>query len=283
MDLKLATETIAVLPFRDITAANADSWGIGITDAIISRLTSLQNLAVRPTTSVLKYAKEAPDPVEGGQSPGRAERAGGNVPTFFGNVIRVTVQLIDGHTGTTKWSQRYDLKSADILTFEDEMATKVVEGLQIQISPTEQKAIQQPVTTNVDAYNDYLQARFYLNEYFVYSGVDSLEKGERLLLHAVSLDQDFADAYALLAQMYSLQSANFFVEAGANVKRGGRQQRMRCASILSPLRGWSPWEGFIARRAANRRRFVSRDRRWLWLQTTRLPGRCWDIRITTPV
>ena len=135
-------------------------------------------------------------------------------------MIRVTVQLIDGHTGTTKWSQRYDLKSADILTFEDEMATKVVEGLQIQISPTEQKAIQQPVTTNVDAYNDYLQARFYLNEYFVYSGVDSLEKGERLLLHAVSLDQDFADAYALLAQMYSLQSANFFVEAGANVKRG---------------------------------------------------------------
>ncbi len=37
---------------------------IGITDAIISRLTSLQNLAVRPTTSVLKYAKEAPEPAE---------------------------------------------------------------------------------------------------------------------------------------------------------------------------------------------------------------------------
>ena len=200
-------------------AANADSWGIGITDAIISRLTSLQNLAVRPTTSVLKYAKEAPDPVDAAKALGVQSVLEGTYQRSS-NVIRVTVQLIDGHTGTTKWSQRYDLKSADILTFEDEMATKVVEGLQIQISPTEQKAIQQPVTTNVDAYNDYLQARFYLNEYFVYSGVDSLEKGERLLLHAVSLDQDFADAYALLAQMYSLQSANFFVEAGANVKRG---------------------------------------------------------------
>jgi serine/threonine protein kinase/tetratricopeptide (TPR) repeat protein len=218
-ELKPATETIAVLPFRDISAASADSWGIGITDAIISRLTSLQNLAVRPTTSVLKYAKEAPDPVEAAKALGVLSVLEGTYQRSS-NVIRVTVQLIDGNTGTTKWSQRYDLKSADILTFEDEMATKVVEGLQIQISPTEQKAIQQPVTTNVDAYNDYLQARFYLNEYFVYSGVDSLEKGERLLLHAVSLDQDFADAYALLAQMYSLQSANFFVEAGANVKRG---------------------------------------------------------------
>ena len=76
-------------------------------------------------------------------------------------MIRVTVQLIDGHTGKTKWSQRYDLQSADILSFEDQIATKVVEGLQIEISPAEQKSIQQPVTTSVDAYNDYLQARFY--------------------------------------------------------------------------------------------------------------------------
>ncbi len=174
-ELKPTTETIAVLPFRDISAASADSWGIGITDAIISRLTSLQNLAVRPTTSVLKYAKEAPDPVDAAKALGVQSVLEGTYQRSS-NVIRVTVQLIDGNTGTTKWSQRYDLKSADILTFEDEMATKVVEGLQIQISPTEQKAIQQPVTTNVDAYNDYLQARFYLNEYFVYSGIDSLEK-----------------------------------------------------------------------------------------------------------
>ena len=46
--------------------------------------------------------------------------------------------------------------------------------------------MQQPVTKNVDAYNDYLQARFYQNEYLVYSRVDSMEKGERLLLHAIS-------------------------------------------------------------------------------------------------
>jgi TolB-like protein len=49
--------------------------------------------------------------------------------------IRVTVQLIDGNTGTTKWSQSYDLHSADILSFEDQVATKVVEGLRVEISP----------------------------------------------------------------------------------------------------------------------------------------------------
>jgi serine/threonine protein kinase len=196
---KPSPETIAVLPFHDISAATSDSWAIGITDAIISRLTSLQNLAVRPTTSVLKYAKEAPEPTEVAKALGVESVLEGTYQRSSG-VIRVTVQLIDGRTGTTKWSQRYDLHSADILSFEDQIATKVVEGLQIEISPMEQKSIQQPVTTSVDAYNDYLQARFYLNEYLVYSRLDSMEKGERLLLHAISLDKNFGDAYALLAE-----------------------------------------------------------------------------------
>jgi TolB-like protein/Flp pilus assembly protein TadD len=211
-------QTMAVLPFHDLSATTSDSWAIGITDAIISRLTSLHNLAVRPTTSVLKYAKETPDPAEAAKALGVESVLEGTYQRSSG-VIRVTVQLIDGHTGTTRWSQRYDLQSADILSFEDQVANKVVEGLQIEISPTEQKAIQQPVTTNVEAYNDYLQARFYQSEYLMHSRLDSMEQGERRLLHAISLDQNFGDAYALLAQFYSFQGANFVPDAAANLKR----------------------------------------------------------------
>ena len=135
------------------------------------------------------------------------------------NVIRVTVQLIDGRSGATKWSQRYDLESADILSFEDEVASKVVEGLQVQTSPTEQRAIQQRATTNVEAYNDYLQARFHFSEYLVYSRLDSLQSGERLLLHAIFLDHNFAEAYALLAELYAFESANFVDNAPENLKK----------------------------------------------------------------
>ena len=211
-------QTIAVLPFHDISAATSDSWAIGITDAIISRLTSLQNLAVRPTTSVLKYAKETPEPVDVAKTLGVESVLEGTYQRAAGT-IRVTVQLIDGRTGTTKWSQRYDLRSGDILSFEDQVATKVVEGLRVEISPTERTSIQQPATANVDAYNDYLQARFYENEYFVHSRLDSIEQGKRLLSHAISLDKNFADAYALLAQFYGYQAANFAKDGAANVKR----------------------------------------------------------------
>jgi serine/threonine protein kinase/Tfp pilus assembly protein PilF len=215
---KPSIETMAVLPFRDISAPTSDSWGIGMTDAIISRLTSLQNLAVRPTTSVLKYAKEAPEPAEAAKAL-NVENVLEGTYQRSSDVIRVTVQLIDGRTGNTKWSQRYDLHSSDMLSFEDQIATKVVEGLQIEISPTEQKAIAQPVTTSVDAYNDYLQARFYQNEYFVHSQLDSIERGKRLLSHAISLDKNFADAYALLAEFYGYQAANFTEDGAANIKR----------------------------------------------------------------
>ena len=236
---KPAVETIAVLPFRDLSASSSDSWAIGITDAIISRLTSLKNLAVRPTTSVMKYAKETPEPTEAAKALGVESILEGTYQRSA-DVTRVTVQLIDGHTGTTKWSQRYDLHNADILTFEDQVASKVVEGLQIEISPTEQKAIEQRTTTSVEAYNDYLQARFYLNEYLEFSRVESLENGRRLLIHATSLDDQFADAYALLAVLYSFQSANFPKDAGLNLKLG--EQTAQKALKINP----DSTEGLIA-------------------------------------
>src|ERR1700692_2843064 len=236
---KSAVGTMAVLPFRDISAATTDSWGIGITDAIISRLTALQNLAVRPTTSVLKYAKDAPEPGEVAKALNVESVLEGTYQRSS-DVIRVTVQLIDGRTGNTRWSQRYDLHSADILSFEDQIATKVVEGLKIEISPDEQKSIKQPVTTSVDAYNVYLQARFYLNEYLVHSDQASIENGERLLQRAVSLDHNFADAYALLGAFYSYQSANFVKDAEANLKRA--EDSAQSALRLNP----QSVEGLIA-------------------------------------
>jgi TolB-like protein len=131
---KSQVQTMAVLPFRDISAATSDNWAIGMTDAIISRLASLQNLAVRPTTSVLKYVKDTPEPVDAAKALGVQSILEGTYQRSAG-VIRVTVQLIDGQTGTTKWSQRYDLRSADILSFEDQVATKVVEGLRWRFLP----------------------------------------------------------------------------------------------------------------------------------------------------
>jgi TolB-like protein len=103
-----SVQTLAVLPFRDLSGqSGSELWGIGIADAIISRLATLQNLAVRPTNSVLKYAKGADDPAQAARElevnsvlAGTYQRVGG--------VMRVSVQLIDN--GAARWATRYDLQ-----------------------------------------------------------------------------------------------------------------------------------------------------------------------------
>jgi hypothetical protein len=62
---KSGLRTVAVLPFRDLASQEKNqAWGIGMADAIISRMATLQNLAVRPTSSVLKYVQAPADPAQ---------------------------------------------------------------------------------------------------------------------------------------------------------------------------------------------------------------------------
>ena len=111
--------TVAVLPFRSLSGRHGDeAWGIGMTDAIITRLATLQNLAVRPTSSVLKYVKTPTDPSQAAQElqvdsvvDGTYQRAGA--------VIRVSVQLIDKQNKSARWAEHYDLRADDMLKFQD--------------------------------------------------------------------------------------------------------------------------------------------------------------------
>src|SRR5437588_10808258 len=119
--------------------------------------------------------------------------------TNVNGVIRVNVQLVDGRSGATKWAQRYDLRSSNILSFEDQIATKVVDGLQVRISAT------------------------------VHSNSGSLDKGEKLLVRAIALDSNFADAYALLADFYAWHSANFVENSGETSHTARSPHAMLCA------------------------------------------------------
>lgn len=214
-----AMRTVAVLPFRDLTGQEADaSWGIGMTDAIISRMASLQNLAIRPTSSVLKYIKTPAEPAQVAKElevesvlDGTFQRVGG--------IMRVSVMLVDPKNRTTRWAGRYDLRAADMLKFQDEIAQKVVEGLSVQVSEAEHQSMTSPMTRSPEAYNLYLQARFYWNEYSMRARLESIHEGQRLLEDAISKDPGFAEAYALLSDFYMMESSNFVKNSRQNLAR----------------------------------------------------------------
>ena len=217
--------TLAVLPFRDISGQDQDrSWGIGMTDAIITRLTSLQNLAVRPTSSVLRYVSSPADPVQAAKDLGVESVLDGTYQRSPG-LVRVSVQLINRSSQATRWAQRYDLRPSDMLKFQDEVAEKVVDGLRVEVSGPEHTAMATPVTSSPDAYNLYLQARFYHNDYYMRSTLESLHRGEQAAQGALAKDASFAEAHAELGHLYCMESANFNANGRANLEKGEQEAR----------------------------------------------------------
>ena len=212
-----AVRTLAVLPFRDLSGqSSGEAWGIGVADAIISRLATLQNLAVRPTNSVLKYAKGVDDPAQAARElevnsvlAGTYQRVGG--------VMRVSVQLIDH--GAARWANRYDLQGNDLLRFEDDIAQKVVGEMSVQLSNAEQESLKTSSTNSPEAYNLLLQGRAYWADYFVTSKLDSPKNAARMAQLAIDKDSTFVDAYALLAQAYNIQAINFQENSTRNLAK----------------------------------------------------------------
>jgi len=201
-----AVRSIAVLPFHDLSEKAGEHWGIGMADAVITRLASLRNLSVRPTNSVLKYSGAANDPTQAARELQVDSVVAGNYQAT-GGVIRVSVQLIDH--GATRWASRYDLRGSDMLKFEDEIAQKVLEGLSVQLSGAEQERMKAPTTTSPEAFNLLLQARAYFNEYFTTSRLEPIRAGQRLAQEAIARDPSFADAHAVLSELYMMEAANF--------------------------------------------------------------------------
>ena len=227
---KADVHTIAVLPFHDLSGQGEDEvWGTGLADAIISRLTALRNLAVRPTTSVQKYARMPADPAQVAQELKVDSVLAGNYQRL-GKTTRISVQLIEH--GVTRWADRYDLQSRELLQFEDAVSQKVVEGLSIQLSGAEQQALQTPSTASPEAYNALLQARAYVSDYFMTSRIEQLRQAEQMAQAAADKDPNFVDAYSMLSQAYGMEAANFVENAAHNLAVA--EQAARKAVALNP-------------------------------------------------
>src|SRR5713101_2548740 len=225
-----SVRTLAVLPFHDLSGqSGSEVWGIGIADAIIGRLATLQNLAVRPTNSVLKYAKTADDPVQVARELEVNSVLAGTYQQV-GGVMRVSVQLIDH--GTTRWASRYDLQRRDLLRFEDDVAQKVVDGLSLRLSGAEQEALKAPSTNSGEAYNSLLQARAYFADYRINSQLETLHRAQQMAQRAIEKDPAFVDAYAVLAQAYALEATNFEENATRNLVLA--EKTARKAVALNP-------------------------------------------------
>ena len=195
-------ETIAVLPFKvlgtPIENTGDEYLGIGLADALITRLSSVQRLVVRPTSSVLSYRGATVDPLLAGRELSVNFIVDGSLRRTD-NRIRVTAQLVNTNEGVTRWAEQFDEDSTDVLQIEDSISERVAKALLPQLTRDEQRQLSKRGTHSAEAFESYLRGRYYWNSY-TESG---LAKALECYNHAIKLDPEYALAYTGIADYYN--------------------------------------------------------------------------------
>jgi TolB-like protein/tetratricopeptide (TPR) repeat protein len=152
--------TIAVLPFRNLSGDRSqDYFSDGLTDEVRTALTRIQSLKVLAGTSSEKAQEHGDDPKAVAADLGVGFLLSGSVQRAA-DTVRIAMDLVDGHTGFSRWSQSVDRKLTDIFAVQSEIARMVAQAMSVQVATAEPAP---GGTTNVDAYENYLQGRSLFN------------------------------------------------------------------------------------------------------------------------
>jgi serine/threonine protein kinase/Tfp pilus assembly protein PilF len=194
-------KSIAVLPFENLSHdPNNAYFADGVQDEILTYLARVADLKVISRTSVLQYKSGvARNLREIAQQLGVANVVEGSVQRS-GNRVRVNAQLVDARNDAHLWAQTYDRDLADVFAIQSEIAKAIADQLQTKLSPNEKKAIEQPPTTDLAAFDLYSRAKsLLLTTGFSATANPHLRKAIELLDEAVKRDPSFFDAYCQLA------------------------------------------------------------------------------------
>jgi len=195
-----SVRSIAVLPFKQFTAGAMDDYlDLGLADALITRLTKVRRISVRPTSAIARYAGVNPDPVQVGSELGVDSVLDGTIQRA-GDRIRVTVQLVDVNAGSVLWAEKFDERFTEIFAVEDSISEQVARSLVLELTADEQKLLRKRYTNDTDAYQLYLRGRYHWNK----RSSESLKRGVEYFKKAIDLDPGFASAHTGLSDSYTL-------------------------------------------------------------------------------
>lgn len=196
-------KSIAILPLKllnlGVTTDTGESFlGVGLADAMITRLSGVRTLAVRPTSSIIPYGEPTTDPLRAGRELSVDYVLDGRIK-MVGNRVRVSLQLLDIHQGSNSWADQFDEEYSDALDLEDSISAKVAQSLLPQLTETGRTKFRKRGTDNPRAFDAYLRGRFFWNKFTPYS----LPKAHEAFSEAVSLDPGNALAHVGLADFYN--------------------------------------------------------------------------------
>jgi DNA-binding winged helix-turn-helix (wHTH) protein/TolB-like protein/Tfp pilus assembly protein PilF len=185
-------ESIAVLPFANEAAdTDAEYFSDKITESLVNNLSQLPKLRVVPRSVVSNYKGLETDPRKIARELNVRAVLTGKVHRRA-DMLSIQVDLIDATNVAQMWGQHYDRKVSDILLVQEDISRDIFENLRLKLSVEEQKQL--------EAFSLYLKGRNSWNK----RTEDGLLHGIEYFQKAIEVDQDYAPAYAGLADCYNM-------------------------------------------------------------------------------
>ncbi|HEV2835226.1 MAG TPA: hypothetical protein VGW58_07910 [Pyrinomonadaceae bacterium] len=192
--------SIAVLPFVNASGdATMEYLSDGISESLINGLSQLPNMRVMARSTSFSFKGKDSDPSAIGKQLGVNAVLTGKI-VQLGDNLGVQVDLVNVSDGSQLWGERYNRKSTDLLSLQEEIAREVVEKLRVRLSNEDRDRLAKRYTANIDAYRTYLKGRYEWNK----RTGDGLKRSIEYFNEAIALDPAYALAYAGVADAYAL-------------------------------------------------------------------------------
>ncbi len=199
----LSVKSVAVLPFKTVgTESGKEHLGLGLADVLITRLSNIRELNVRPTSAVMTFDGQAQDSISAGRKLNVDAVLEGTIYHANGRV-RVTARLLRVGDQTPLWAGQFEKPSQDELKVQDEIALQLVDALSLSLSGTEKTALTKRYTENADAYQLYLKGRYHWNK----RSYGGMIEAQRLFRNAIEKDPHFTLAHVGLADTLATSDA----------------------------------------------------------------------------
>jgi TolB-like protein/Tfp pilus assembly protein PilF len=171
----------------------------GIAESLMNSLSQLPGLSVKARSSAFRYKGKEADVQTIGKELGVQAVLNGRV-VKRGDGITIFLEMVDTNTGDRTWGEQYSEPVADLINLQSRIARDVSQKLSIKISGADQKKLGKNYTANAEAYQLYLQGRFFLNK----RTPEAFRNAIPLFEQAIAIDSKYALAYAGLSDSYAL-------------------------------------------------------------------------------
>ncbi|MGB3862157.1 MAG: protein kinase [Candidatus Aminicenantaceae bacterium] len=201
-------KSIAVLPFVDLSPQKDQEYFCdGLAEELINSLMHVSELRVPARSSSFSFKGKDIDVREVGKTLNVETVLEGSVRKS-GNRLRITAQLINVADGYHMWSERYDRDMDDIFAIQDEISLAIVDNLKVRLIKGEKTKIVKRRTENKEAYNLYLEGRYFWNRRHEGDMMKAIECYQQ----ALAKDPSYALPYVGIADVFNVFGLWSFID-----------------------------------------------------------------------